>query len=237
MPFAFAPLGLTRPHHAADPDKRSNFDRYGSEDGAAGLRRRHTHQGNPYGGDEMDADALFRAFFGGGAFGPGVHFSYAGPGGFRPAHMHRRAPRQQPPPDTLGGLFRQLQPLLLIFLFLIIPQLLPQPREPAVLHRSNDYPVAMRTARRDLPYYVPSTQSFEATYPAESYARRRLEAELETVHAERLVRTCSDDTTRARWQAARRGQPVPQFAGPACAELHERYPDMLQPNHARGWGY
>ena len=187
----------------------------------------------------MDADALFRAFFGGGGFGQGVHFSYAGPGGFRPAHAHRRAQRPPPPPDTFWGLLRQLQPLLLIFFFLVVPQLLPQPREPAVLRRSAEHPVAMRTARRDLPYYVATSPSFEEAYPPESYARRRLESELEQSHAERLVRSCQDDTTRARWQATRRGQPLPQFAGPACAELHERYADMMAPsNHARSsWGY
>jgi len=222
---------------AADPEKRANYDRFGSEDGAAGLRRRHAHH-SPYGGDEMDADALFRAFFGGGGFGPGVHFSYAGPGGFRHHGGARRAPRQPPPPpDSLWGLFRQLQPLLLIFLFLLLPHLMPQPREPAVLHRSSDHPIAMRTARRDLPYYVAATPPFETAYPPESYARRRLESELEQAHAERLVRSCTDDTTRARYAAARRGQPLPQFAGAACAELHERYADMLQPNHRQSWGY
>jgi len=193
----------------------------------------------------MDADALFRAFFGGGGFGggfgPGVHFSYGGPGGgFRPAGGNRRAQRQAPPPppDSLWGLFRQLQPMLLIFLFLLLPQLMPQARETAVLQRSSEHPVAMRTARRDLPYFVGATSpSFEATYPQESYARRRLEAELEQSHAERLLRRCTDDTTRARWQASRLRQAMPQYAGPACAELHERYADLLQHGQGSSWGY
>ena len=238
-PVGFAPSAPLLPHArapAADPDKRANFDRYGNEDGAAAVHRRH-HRG-PY-AEEMDADALFRAFFGGGAFGPGVHFSYASPGpGFRPQGAFRRAQRPAPaPPDTLWGLFRQLQPLLLIFLFLLLPQLLPQQREPAALNRSSEYPVAMRTARRDVPYYVAATAPFEEAYPAESYSRRRLESELEQAHAERLVRVCTEETTRARWAASRRGQPLPQFAGAACAELQERYSDMLQPNAGHSWGY
>jgi hypothetical protein len=240
---SFAPLLplFCPPVRAADPEKRANFDRYGSEDGAAGLRRRAGPQqsGGFYASDEMDADALFRAFFGGG-------FASGGGAAFRPhgaqhnfnAHARARAQQQQhhrhnahAQPESLWSVFNQLKPLLLVFLFIALPQLLTPRAEPVALSRTAEHTHGLRTAARDVPFYaaVPPAE-FDTAYPPASYARRRLEAELEQTYGERLVRRCQEDVARDRWargRGARHGQAGGGAArSAACEELQTRYGDV-----------
>jgi DnaJ family protein B protein 12 len=226
-------LTLPRPF-LADADKRATFDRYGSEDGAAGLRRRAGGHGSaspfasPFATD-VDAEDLFRAFFGGGAAFGGMHP--------RHAHAHRRqhyAHHAQhvnaPAPESLGALFNQLKPLLVILLFVALPALFSR-AEPAALARSAEHPFLLATNARGVPFYVSTPEAFAASHPPGSYPRRALEAELEQQYGERLVRQCNEDVMRARWsrttvggaQAQRRAA---QGASAACEELRSRYSDV-----------
>jgi hypothetical protein len=216
----------------ADPDKRANFDRYGSEDGASGLRRRQAAQpgGGFYAAEEMDADALFRAFFGAGFGGPAFrphptqhNFRARGGAQQQQAHYRHAAP---PPPDSLWSVFNQLKPLLLVFLFIALPQLLTPRSEPVALSRTPEYPHSLRTAARDVPFYAAAPPAaFDEAYPPASYARRRLEAELEQTYGERLVRRCQEDVARDRWSRGR-GARTAQARSAACEELQTRYGDV-----------
>jgi hypothetical protein len=228
---------------AADPEKRANFDRYGSEDGAAGLRRRAgPQQSGFYASEEMDADALFRAFFGGG-------FASGGGAAFRPhgaqhnfnAHARARAQQQQhhhrhnahAQPESLWSVFNQLKPLLLVFLFIALPQLLTPRTEPVALSRTAEHTHGLRTAARDVPFYAAAPPAeFDSAYPPSSYARRQLEAELEQTYGERLVRRCQEDVARDRWARGRgaqrhgQGQAGGAARSAACEELQTRYGDV-----------
>ena len=217
----------------SNPDKRSAFERYGHEDGFAAAAQQQRARGGGGGatafhrGGEADAaEELFRAFFGGGIPG-GFSFHAGGPRGFHYAHgghpAQRRPQQQQPqqPPEGLWGIIQQLQPLLLLFLFIVLPAMLGSGPEPASLQRSSTHSVPMQSVRRSVTYYVPDRASFEQRYPSNLGARQRLERELESLYGDRLARRCEDEMRLEQWGRSPRGSPKR-----ACNELRERYSDV-----------
>ena len=110
----------------SDEGKRRNYDQFGDERGQTQPTFQH-HQGQ-YGstrfyttGDDIDAEELFRMFFGNN-FGPNVHFTFGGSpfdddifGNAR----YRRATRRQPPQST-NEKFKQLFFMLLPILVLLV---------------------------------------------------------------------------------------------------------------------
>jgi len=245
-PPASAPLGST-PHcslpffslHAlslaAEPDKRAAYDRYGHEDGAQAAmqqrRRAQQQAGGPFAPDGgLDAEELFRAFFGGGFAGP-AHFQRHQFRGY-PQAARRAAAPPPPPPDSLWGLFQQLQPLLLLLVLVVVPHLL-SGREAWSLTRSAEHPYSLRTSQRDVPFYVSEPAAFESQFSQGSATRRRLERELELSYGERLAGRCQQEMQREAWASHARyggGGGTTRHPKAACEELAMRYSDVYTVN-------
>jgi curved DNA-binding protein CbpA len=107
----------------SDEGKRRNYDLYGDEKAQPQTRYTYEHNGTTryYTQDDIDAEELFRAFFGGG-FGPGTHFTFTqGPFGqdiFGNTQFRRRQARR-PQQNDQGGL-KSLFISLLPFIILLI---------------------------------------------------------------------------------------------------------------------
>ena len=155
----------------SDPDKRSNYDRYGAEEGVTssgggggGMGRR----GGPTRAqhyaryeEEISPEDIFNMFFGGGGMQGGAGGVMFGRG--FPPQQHRQ-PQQHHQQQQAGGGPRlaqllQLLPLLLLFLFSIISMRGSGPEERLFSLSRDD---AFRTERKTslygvtsgLPYYV-----------------------------------------------------------------------------------
>ncbi|CEH18950.1 Molecular chaperone (DnaJ superfamily) [Ceraceosorus bombacis] len=131
----------------SDPDKKAMYDRHGGDPeqrgggmGGGGMgghpfaRSTRTYDGG-FGGAEIDPQDLFNMFFGGGAgmngMGPGMHFSFGGPGmggtrvyrsggGGTNARAGARRGQQQ---DPQASPLLQLLPLLILGLFSLLTYL------------------------------------------------------------------------------------------------------------------
>lgn len=110
----------------SDEGKRRNYDLFGDERPHPEPRYQYTHgqyrNTRFYTQDDIDAEELFRAFFGGG-FGPGAHFTFTeGPFGqdifgnaqFR--RRHARRPQQNYQQDRLKTLFVSVLPIIVLLI-------------------------------------------------------------------------------------------------------------------------
>ncbi|KAF7308841.1 J domain-containing protein [Mycena kentingensis (nom. inval.)] len=122
----------------SDPQKRSIFDRSGSdpEDRSSGMPSPSSFRGGGGGYEgELSPEDLFNMFFGGGAQfgnggfgggfgGPTVFTTSFGPGGFRTTRMGGGVPRQQQQGNAEPrSTFVQLLPLILLFAFSLLSAL------------------------------------------------------------------------------------------------------------------
>lgn len=187
---------------------------------AAQQRRQQAPRGRPQQHpSEVDAEELFRAFFGGGVPG-GFAFHTGGFHGGRPA-ARRPPPGPPPPPEDLRDVLRQLQPLILLFLVVILPTLLGGAGDSPSLRRTGSHREALVSAQRRVTYYVPDAAGFEARHPTGSAWRERVERELESSYGQHLASRCNEEALRERWGQVRRGSHKP-----ACDELERSYSDI-----------
>ena len=180
----------------SDPGKRRHYDLTGAEPGENG----HGGGGggmHPFGGmargrggfgpifeDEIDAEELFRMFFGGNPF-----MNPAAQNMFGQAARRQQQPRQQqqqqqqqqqaagsPDGAALLRLLTSLAPLLIIILL----QLFSSPSRPAFsLQQTRHYPAPLATATHHVPFFVSSATEFASKYPPGSRERTRVELSAE----------------------------------------------------------
>ncbi|PRQ46400.1 putative DnaJ domain-containing protein [Rosa chinensis] len=173
----------------SNQESRTKYDVSGSDEPVYERRRAPRHAGNGffYDGGDVDADEIFRNFFGGMA--PATTqfrgFSFGQGMGPRPAEYGS------------GGFnartLIQLLPVLLILLLNFMPS-----SEP-VYSLSRSYPYEYRFAtEKGVNFYVKSTK-FEQDYPSGSLDRARLDQQVERDYFSVLSQNCRLELQRRQW--------------------------------------
>lgn len=187
----------------SDPKKRDDYDRFGSEEERASVRRQR-HHSDFYEFDvgrgfeaEMSPEDIFDMFFGGGVF-------TRGPVHRRRAHFHHHAHREEPAREETSPLFQLLQilPILVIIFGGLIVQFFVG--EPAYsLSRDSTYYVQRYTRELRVPYFV--KPDFEANYGKKL---RQVEQHVEDDYLSMLRTNCYREKNHREsllWTAKMRG--------------------------------
>jgi len=200
----------------SDPEKRQNYDRYGTEDRIQAGRPGP----NEFYANEIDPEELFNMFFGGG-------FPMHGNGAFR--HVRTRtfrrrngseSPRRNDPTSpTLTSLFSFL-PLLLFFVLTFFAGGGDDP----VFSLYKEYPFEheMTTERHQIPFFVKSALKFDRAFPIGTRQRVMLEDKVEVMVKRVLEDNCRQEKTQRRRILTWRGkEAADQYQLKSCFKLNE----------------
>lgn len=201
----------------SDPEKKQNYDRYGTEDrmqaGRPGPNEFYTN--------EIDPEELFNMFFGGG-------FPMGGNGAFtthfRARTVRRRngsdSPRHNDPTSvTLTSLFSFL-PLLLFFVLTFFAG----GGDDQVFSLYREYPFEheLTTERHQIPFFVRSKVKFDHAFPIGSRQRVMLEDKVEVMVKRVLEDNCRQEKNQRRRIRTWRGkEAAEQFQLKSCFKLNE----------------
>jgi len=208
-----------------DPEKRKQYDMYGSEEERVSRSHHHRTYTSYTRGFESDATAeeLFNMFFGGGFGNSNVFVRRNGrvyrqnTGSTESHHSHQREQQQQ------GGFaaFFQLLPILLAILLSMASSLFIS--DPAYsLQATSKYTVLRRTENLRIPYYV--KENFHTEYQG---SVRRLEVSIEEEYLTNLRHACYREKNyrdSMMWKARNFGdrdlfQSAQNIKTPSCEKL------------------
>eukprot|EP00803_Ostreobium_quekettii_P000820 evm.model.scf_544.9 EVM.evm.TU.scf_544.9 scf_544:64897-67460(+) len=200
----------------SDPEKRSNYDRFGHEDRPE-QRGHGMHPGaHSFYAEDLDPHEIFNMFFGGA-------FPHARS---RVFHTHPRAHFQRARAD--GGAqsvnFMSLMhvlPLLVLFMYTFLSG----PSEPLYkMSREAPFTEQMNTRRFSVPFFVKSRSQFDKAYPPGGYYRVQLEIQIEASLRDWLESRCREEKIRRRrvrnWQGEQAAQ---QMELTHCNQLKEQF--------------
>eukprot|EP00937_MAST-01D_sp_MAST-1D-sp2_P007169 g7169.t1 len=194
----------------SDEDKRAFYDRWGEAKpeegvGGGGGGFRHRHGGM----HEVDPDEIFRAFFGGGFPGGGVHVHHFGGGGGRRRPQPRGGGGGGDGPG--GGLAQlmQVMPLLILFMLTVFNGFedggsgggrASERGMPFRLQRYGQFSLPRHTqshgSRQGIPYFVKS--DFARTYGNSPHYLARVEAHVEQAFVRTLPSLCQNEKAEQR---------------------------------------
>ena len=197
-------------------DQRAAYDRYGDTDGMpargfGGFRGRAGPQyAASFNGMEVDAEELFRMFFGGNPFMGG---------GFGGATFGGRQQQQQQQQSSLQQQYRRqrqqyrqqeqnTQPILRLLMsiapivMLLIFNLFSGSVPAYSLQQTREYPFPTMTSAHKVPFYVMDKNKFMKQYRLGSHERVRLEYEIEATFKEQVQRRCYQERlVKARYES------------------------------------
>ncbi|KAG2727065.1 hypothetical protein I3760_01G143200 [Carya illinoinensis] len=188
----------------SDDDSRRQYDQTGlveefEHNQQHNVRRRRRRTGNDIFDDDIDADEIFRAFFGQGDM-------------FRASRVYRtRGMNNHQREDVHRGpsfiVLLQLLPFLIIFLLAYLPFSEPD----YSLHKNHSYQIPKMTENYGVEFYVKSSV-FEKNYPLGSQARANIEDNVIKDYKNMLWRYCHIELQRRQWN---KNLPTPH-----CDKLH-----------------
>lgn len=166
-----------------DPEKRKQYDLYGSDEERLQQSQRHTHgayRGYTRGFEaDITAEELFNMFFGGGFPNQNVYTRRGGR--WQRAETHTQNREQQANGYTV---FLQMLPILLLIVLSMMSSFFIS--DPIYsLHSSSKFPVQRKTLNLKVPYYV--KENFHTEYQG---SLRRLEITVEEEYITNLRHSC-----------------------------------------------
>lgn len=207
-----------------DPEKRKQYDLYGSDEERLQQAQRHTHGGyheyNYTRGFEADitAEELFNMFFGGGLHNQNVYTRRGGR--WQRTENHSQNREQQASGYTV---FLQMLPILfLIVLSMMSSFFISDPIYS--LHSSSKYPVQRKTLNLKVQYFV--KENFHTEYQG---SLRRLEISVEEEYITSLRQSCYREKNYREtmiWKARNFGDrdlfhKAQNIRMPSCDTLHD----------------
>lgn len=228
----------------SNPQDRAHYDRYGDTEGVprgpggvGGFGGTGPGYAASFNGVQVDAEELFRMFFGGNPF-MGAGFGAMGPQQryrqqqYRQQQYRQQNPQQQNRRQQQGHQHSQQQSSLLRLLISIAPiamllffNLFSQGPAPYSLSQTRDYPFAATTSAHRVPFYVADKAMFGKQYRPGSHERRILEHEIETSWTEITRRKCTQQQlVRARWASYNQPEKAARAPLNYCDELESRFP-------------
>lgn len=220
----------------SDPNKRQVYDVHGTEQptssGFGGMRRAASGYGGGggYYEPDIDADEIFRMFFGGNPFGgPGIRVASFG-GAFPGQYMHQQqrqrpqnAAQQQQAQDaqSMARLIFSLIPFFLIIFF----NLLSRSERPVYsLSVTRQHTIPQVTTAHSIPYYVENNNSFNTKYPPGSRERVRLEHAIETDWRQIMQQQCYNERmTQERYRYYGHHARADKMVLHSCKAIDERF--------------
>ncbi|KAF6262338.1 DnaJ-like protein [Scenedesmus sp. NREL 46B-D3] len=185
----------------SSPDKRAYYDRTGYENSSAaqaaaassGSRRGAGAAQYYYSGpDDLDPEAIFNMFFGGGGFG-GHSRVFRSHFGGHPAAAQQRAQRPPSREEQQRGAMMGLMQLLPVLLVVGLT-LFSSSGEPSYsLVQDTKFAVELQTQRMGVNFYVKDAKDFETTFPSRSNKRLMLERQVESDMYERVYQRCQNE--------------------------------------------
>lgn len=217
----------------SDPGKRRHYDATGTEPGAhPAVGAGGGFGGGGFGGgrrggfmyeEEIDAEQIFRAFFGPNFFmSPGAATFFGGGPPARRAAPQRAAGAGSPE-NALGKLLVSLAPLL----FIIFLQLLSHsPAPPFSLQQSRAYPAPLATAAHGVPFFAKSAAEFAGKYPPGSRERSRVELTVEGDWRAAMQQQCYQERVlKRRYEYYGHRKKAEAIKLASCEELARRFGD------------
>lgn len=222
------------------PDDRAHYNRYGDTEGAprgpggsGGFGGAGPGYAASFKGVQVDAEELFRMFFGGNPF-MGAGFGDMGPQQrYRQQHHRQQQYRQQPnrrqqqgyqqthQQSSLVRLLISIAPIVMLLFF----NFFSRGPAPYSLSQTRDYPFAATTSAHRVPFYVADKAMFGKQYRPGSHERRILEHEIETSWTEVTRRKCTQQQlVRARWISYNQPEKAARAPLNHCQELESRFP-------------
>ena len=233
----------------SNPQDRAHYDRYGDTEGVprgpggfGGFGGAGPAYAASFNGVQVDAEELFRMFFGGNPF------MGAGFGGMEPQQRYRQQQyrqqqyrqqqyrhqqnrqqqnrqqqyrQQQPQQSSLVRLLISIAPIVMLLFF----NLFSRGPAPYSLSQTRDYPFAAATSAHRVPFYVADKAVFGKQYRPGSHERRILEHEIETSWTEITRRKCTQQQlVRARWVSYNQPEKAARAPLNHCEELESRFP-------------
>ncbi|XP_067008688.1 dnaJ homolog subfamily B member 12 [Anabrus simplex] len=207
-----------------DPEKRKQYDLYGSEEERMQHVQRHNRgshcEYNYTRGFEADfsAEELFNMFFGGGFPNQNVYMRRGG----RWQHASESQPQNREQASGYSVFLQMMPILLLIVLSMMSSFFISDPIYS--LHQSSKFPILKKTQNLKVPYYV--KENFHSEYQG---SLRRLEMSVEEEHITNLRHACYREKNYREtllWKARNFGdrelfQRAQNTRMPSCDALHE----------------
>ena len=229
----------------SNPQDRAHYDRYGDTEGVprgtggfGGFGSAGPGYATSFNGVQVDAEELFRMFFGGNPF-MGAGFGGMGPQQrnrqqqYRQQQYRQQQYRQQQnwrqqqqgyqQPQQQSSLLRLLISIAPIIMLLFF-NLFSRGPAPYSLSQTRDYPFAATTSAHRVPFYVADKAMFGKQYRPGSHERRILEHEIETSWTEITRRKCTQQQlVRARWVSYNQPEKAARAPLNYCEELESRF--------------
>ena len=179
--------------------------------------------------EDIDADEIFRMFFGGNPFmGAAAQTVFGNVARQQQQHARYRQAQQQQHGNGAGGadtnllkLFTSLFPLLLIILLQVFSG---PSRPPFSLHQTRHHPAPMATATHQVPFYVKSAAEFAAKYPPGSRERSRVEMTAEGEWKQGMQQACYQERLlKRRYEYYGQAAKAAQVKLNSCEELARKF--------------
>lgn len=227
----------------SNPQDRAHYDRYGDTEGRprgpggyGGFGGAGPRYAASFNGVEVDAEELFRMFFGGnpfmgggfGGMGPQPRYRHQQQGpryrqqqGPQYQHQHgRRYQHQQHHQSSIIRLLMSVAPIVMLLIF----NLFSRGPAPYSLSQSREYPFPSATSAHRVPFYVADKSLFTKQYRPGSHERRILEHEIETNWVEITRRKCTQQQlVKARWVSYNQPEKAAKAPLNYCEELESRF--------------
>jgi DnaJ family protein B protein 12 len=211
----------------SSPQDRSHYDRYGDTEGMSsrgGFRgfqgTQPMYRGAPFNGVEVDAEELFRMFFGGNPF---MSANFGGGGGARPRYYGRQQARSQQQQETQSSATRLLMSLAPIIMLLVF-NLFSGSKSPYSLSQSREYPFPSSTVAHKIPFFVSDKAKFAKQYRQGSHERTRIEYQIESSWKEMMQRRCYQERlVKARWESYNQPEKAAKASLASCEALETKF--------------
>lgn len=207
----------------SDPEKRSNYDRYGHEDRAQAAAAAAANGGygmHGFNGEDMDPFEIFNSFFtpSRGVFHP-FHHSRVFRTHYRTGPRRARGDAGDQSMNFMGLV--HVLPLIVLFMYTFFSG----PSEAAYkMSRDGAFTELMKTKKFAVPFYVKSRSKFEKAYPTGSYYRTQLELQINATYRDWLERSCRDERLRRKRIKQSLGEEQAQkVVLTHCTELKEKF--------------
>lgn len=220
----------------SDPQERAHYDRYGDMEGrpsGPGFRGgRPRYAAASFNGVEVDAEELFRMFFGGNPFMAGATFG-GGFGGTGSRHgnpqrnrhqqqqyPHHRQPQHHPQQSSAIRLMMSLAPIIMLLIFNLFSGSTP----PYSLSQTREFPFPASTAAHRVPFYVSDKAKFTNRYRPGSHERTRLEYQIESTWKEIMQQRCNQERlVKARLQSYNQPEKAAKASLASCETLESKF--------------
>ncbi|XP_064382533.1 dnaJ homolog subfamily B member 14-like [Halichondria panicea] len=202
----------------SDKDKRNDYDRFGED----GLRAT-----NAYAEPDIDADQMFRMFFGDSFFGNGFGPSYSvhrdpfgrtvyrrRTGHSRYGHSHGSHSHSRQEPDSGLAMLCQLVPIVILLIVVLFGNVLTGffPSASFSLYQSNSYPIKRYVKDFNIQYFV--QKSFAREYVSNENLLASVEKEVINEYLWNLNHHCNSE----KYSRRRRGK---QEKPESCQKLEK----------------